>query len=171
MGVHWWEIVGLIGMTLVLSVGRIFAPLRAWLLGFENPFNVLRLGGELLSCSMCCGVWVGFLWGFFVEGFAVSHALALGGVISISSLVVDEVVGVVALYRLKGRQRMGLPERGGKPLQRAPVRQGERPADLMRQARQQRSGMRGMTEEEADALADAREEANDSLVLGELPQR
>lgn len=71
--------VALVGLTLILVRGTIFAPLqRRW---------------ELLRCSMCCGWWVGALAG--ASGVAaMGHgraldALLVGGATSCLSLATD----------------------------------------------------------------------------------
>lgn len=174
MDIQWWEVMGLIGVTLVISAGRIFEPLRDWLLGFENKLNPLRWIGELLHCSMCCGVWVGFLWGFFAEGWTWYVALIFGGCISVAALVTDELVGIVSLYRLlrakKSEGAMTMDEMV-EARQRMMAMKKQRQADEMAQARARRRGTpRDMTEDEADAYADAQEVAADTLVLGEPPE-
>lgn len=171
MDIQWWEVVGLIGVVLVLSAGRIFDPLRDWLLTWENKLNPLRWAGELLQCSMCCGVWVGFLWGFFAEGWAWHTALVFGGCISIASLVTDELIGIISLYRLlrakKSQGAMTMEEMLAARQQAAALKK-QRQASQMAQARARRRGTpRDMTEEEADAYADAQEAAVDKLILGE----
>lgn len=173
MDIQWWEVVGLIGVTLVLSAGRILEPLREWLLAFEKPYNPFRLVGELLRCSMCCGAWVGILWGILVKQWPWHVALIFGGCISIASLVVDELVGILSLYRMMRKKR----EKGALTMdellaarQRSRVMQKERQSDKMAQARARRRGTpKDLTEEEADAYADAQDAALDSLLMGEPP--
>lgn len=171
MDIQWWEVMGLIGVVLVITAGRIFDPLRDWLLGFNKKTNLLRLLGELLSCSMCSGVWVGFLWAFFVEQASWPVALIFGGCISIASLVVDELVGIVSLYRLlrakKSQGAMTMEEMLA-ARQQAAVLKKQRKADQMAHARARRRGTpRELTEEEADAYADAQEAAVDKLIMGD----
>lgn len=174
MGVYWWEVLGLIGITLVISSGRVFQPLREWLLGFQHKGNVLRLGGELLSCSMCTGIWVGFLWGVIAEGFIVSHALVLGGVISVASLATDEVLGIVSLFRILKMQRgqgAMTPTEMVQARQKLQVKQEARKADLMREARARRRGTpKDLSEDDADAVVDAQEAYADTLLIGEAPR-
>jgi hypothetical protein len=171
MDIQWWEVMGLIGVVLVITAGRIFEPLRDWLMGFDKKTNVMRLLGELLSCSMCCGVWIGFLWAFFVEGASWTVALIFGGCISIAALVADELVGIISLYRLlrakKNQGSMTMEEMLAARQQAAALKK-QRKADQMAQARARRRGTpRELTEDEADAYADAQEEAVDKLILGE----
>lgn len=174
MGIHWWEVLGLIGITLVFSSGRVFQPLREWLLGFQRKGNLLRLGGELLSCSMCTGIWVGFLWGVIVEGFSLAHSLTLGGVVSVASLATDETLGIVALFRIlkmqKGQGAM-TPTEMVQARQKLQAKQETRQADLMREARARRRGTpRDLMEDDADAVADAQEAYADTLLIGEVPR-
>lgn len=174
MGIFWWEILGLAGVTLVISTGRIFQPLRDWLLGFQKPTNVLKVFGELMSCSMCSGVWVGFLWGWFVEGFPVAHSLVMGGVISVASMTTNELLGLLALGRLAwARSHRGTMTAAElmQARQQLQERKGAgRPADLMRQGRENRRE-RVLTEEEAEAVADAKEELADTMMLGPVKAR
>lgn len=173
MDIQWWEVAGLIGVVLVITAGRIFEPLRDWLMGFQKKTNLLRLLGELLSCSMCCGVWVGFLWAFFVEQVSWPVALIFGGCISIASLVADELVGIVSLYRvLRAKKSQGAMtmEEMLAARQQASVLKKQRQADNMAQARARRRGTpKDLTEDQADAYADAQEAAVDKLILGEPP--
>lgn len=171
MDIQWWEIVGLIGVTLVMTAGKVFEGLRDWLNGFENWWSPLRIVGNLLSCSMCSGIWVGFLWGWLVKGWPWYAALILGGCISIAALVTDEAVGLLALYRLmrkkKSQGSMTMEELVAVRQQQAAIAK-QRKADQMAQARARRRGTpRDMTETEAEAYADAQEEAADKLILGE----
>ena len=171
MDVQWWEVVGLIGVTLVLSAGKIFEFLREWLLGFEYKLNPLRWAGELLSCSMCCGMWVGFLWGFFVEGWSWYVALIFGGCISIVSLVSDELVGLISLYRLSWAKR-GQGAMTAEELVEARKKMQEmrkaRLAENMLQTRARKRGTpKDITEEEAHRYMDAQEKMDDSLITGE----
>lgn len=82
----WMEIVGLVGLVMVVSMGKILFPLRDWCLGFSVAVNPLRLFGELISCPMCSGVWIGFSWGWFAEGWSFWSALTLGGFLSLASM-------------------------------------------------------------------------------------
>lgn len=169
--IQWWEVAGLIGVTLVLSAGRIFDPLREWLLSFEKAFNPLRWAGELLHCSMCCGVWIGFLWAFFIEGWPWYAALVFGGCVSIASLVTDELVGIISLYRLlrakKNKGAMTMDEMVAARQHMAEIKK-RRQADEMDKERARRRGTpRDLSEEEADKRADAEDAAVDALILGE----
>ena len=169
MGVQWWEVIGLIGITLVISAGKIFEPLRDWLLGFEKEYNPLRVIGNLLNCSMCCGFWVGFLWGFFVSQFSWPVALILGGLISITSLATDEIMGIISLYRIlrakKSEGAMTMDEMMAARQKMAQIKQ-QRQAEQMAHARARRRGTpRDLTEEEADKLVDAQDAKADSLIM------
>lgn len=178
MSVYWWEIIGLIGLTLVVSTGRIFQPLREWLLGFEKSTNVLRVLGELMSCSMCSGVWVGFLWGLFVERLGMAHSVILGGVISVASLAMNEMLGLLGLGRLAWTRRnqgaMSAAElvQARRQLQGMKANGGARPADLMKETRnRRRENIRALTEDEAEAIADTKEELADTMMLGPVKAR
>jgi len=174
MDIQWWEVVGLIGVTLVVTAGKIFEGLRDWLNGFRNWWSPLRITGSLLSCSMCSGIWVGFLWGWLAKGWPWYAALILGGCISIAALVTDETVGLLSLYRLKWKKRnqgsMTMEELVAARQQQAAIAK-QRKSDEMALARARRRGTpRDMTEDEAEAYADAQEQAADAMVLGEPPE-
>ena len=98
-----WLLSGLVGVTLVISVGKVFDPLRLWLLGFEKRINPLRIFGDLLSCSMCVGWWVGFLWVLLHRG-GLDAAILSGGLVSITAYVTDETLAFVdvAMRRFVG---------------------------------------------------------------------
>lgn len=97
MQVQWLEVVGLIGVTLVVTKGRVFDGLRSWLLRFVHGSNPLPWFGALLSCAMCSGVWVGFLWGL-VAGRGLLEAILLGGIVSVTSWPVGEVLSMLELF-------------------------------------------------------------------------
>jgi len=171
MNIQWWEVVGLIGVVLVVSSGRIFEPLREWLMGFQKKTNLLRLLGELLSCSMCSGVWIGFLWAFLVKQVSWPVALIFGGCISIASLVSDELLGIISLYRVlrakKSQGAMTMDEMVA-ARQQAVALKKQRQADKMSHERARRRGTpKELSEDEADAYADAQEVAVDKLIMGE----
>lgn len=90
MHVQWLEVVGLVGVTLVVVQGKVFNGLRPWLMRFVHGFNPLSWFGALISCAMCSGVWVGFLWGL-VAGRGLLEAILLGGIVSVTSWSVGEV--------------------------------------------------------------------------------
>jgi len=97
-----WTI-GCAGATLVITTGKIFSSPRDYLRGFNHVYNPLRWLGELLSCSMCSGFWVGFLWKLFVDGQPVLESVLWGGYISLIALVADLVVSFLEL--LSGERR------------------------------------------------------------------
>lgn len=136
--------IGLIGVTLVIAVGKIFDPLREWLKGFTFWANPLRWAGEAMGCTMCAGWWVGFAWGIYTaQPWGVS--VVLGGFVSVASFATDELLAIIAAVSIRLVRRhspppqMQVPE----PLPRAPrVPDEEAP----------------LTEEQANAHLDAAEE-------------
>ena len=88
-------LIGLVGMTLVISVGSIFDPLREWLKGFEVRANPLRVLGELLSCAMCSGWWVGFAWGIYCRE-PIFEAVVVGGLVSVAAFTLEEVFSLLS---------------------------------------------------------------------------
>jgi len=89
--VSWEELLGLVGIAIVISVGKVFDTLRVWLRGFIHPFNPLRILGELISCSMCSGWWVGFFWGLYLK-VPYGVAILIGGMVSVSAYMVDSMM-------------------------------------------------------------------------------
>lgn len=73
---------GLVGVTFVISMGSIFEGVREWLMSFEHRYNVFRLIGELVSCPMCSGMWVGMLWAWHA-GHDWMGVLVGGGLVSL----------------------------------------------------------------------------------------
>jgi len=84
----WWILMGLTGVTLVLTGGSIFDGLRGWLAGFTHPANVLRWLGELLACPMCAVAWVGMMWGICTHQ-PWPDVFAYGGLVSLSATTID----------------------------------------------------------------------------------
>lgn len=168
MNVVWWEVVGLIGVTLVISSGKIFDPLREWLKGFENELNPMKWAGNMISCSMCSGVWVGFGWGM-LKGFPWWQSLVLGGVLSVFSLFTDEVMSILVLWRLsRGRSNEGamtIPEMMELREQVKQRKNSDRVHQLQEARARRKATPKDLSEEEADAIADAGLERADSMLV------
>lgn len=94
MQITWFIVVGLVGVTLVVSKGKVFEGLRDWLLAFEVRANPLRLAGDAMSCSMCSGVWVGVI-GALLLGASWPEAIIVGGLVSVISWPTGEVLHAV----------------------------------------------------------------------------
>ena len=75
-------ILGAIGLTLVVTKSRLLSPARR-LLSEHSQLDVALLG-ELLSCSLCLGTWVGFGVGLLL-GYGPVGILVYGGVVSLGS--------------------------------------------------------------------------------------
>ena len=68
------------GLTNILSISKIFGPVRRWLL--KKVKTPLRFIGELLSCVMCTGFWVGlllYLCGYSLTGYILFDGFAASG--------------------------------------------------------------------------------------------
>lgn len=87
-------IIGLIGVTLVISTGKIFDGLRKWLTGFAVWFNPLRVLGEIISCTMCAGWWVGSAWAW-LNGSSLGAGVVVGGLVSVLAFTADEVLTIL----------------------------------------------------------------------------
>jgi len=77
------ELIGLVGITLIIVRGTIFGPVR-------------RLWPALLGCAQCTGTWIGAAAGgaglLPLGHGAVLDAVFLSGATSVSSLAVDAVL-------------------------------------------------------------------------------
>jgi len=160
MAVTWLEALGLIGVTLVIARGKVFDGLRAWLKGFVHPANPFRLLGQLMSCAMCSGFWVGLLWGA-LKGWGVEWCITFGGFVSVTSFVADSITGILELACNKAEQeaphRVTMAELAKVKEQLRLERRGSlRPA---------RPRSESITEAEAEAIADAEERAADEAVV------
>lgn len=93
-------ILGLIGITISISAGKLFDPLREWLKGFTFWANPLRFVGDVLGCTMCTGFWVGFFWGLYA-GHRLGTCIVFGGIISVLSLVADDLLAFTAAISLR----------------------------------------------------------------------
>ena len=83
----WYEIVGLIGATLIFTSGYIFDSLRA------VAARTNRHLGMFIACSMCIGFWTGFIYCLaFREELLLKDKILFGCCISIFSYVIDAVV-------------------------------------------------------------------------------
>jgi len=85
IGGHMIKIIGLIGLTIIITNGRITESLRAWL------YSKTEIIGAFLECSMCVGFWIGSLYSFlFVRQMNVCLDIVIfGGMISLLSYMVD----------------------------------------------------------------------------------
>lgn len=88
----WLWLFGCVGITLIITAGKIFEGLRDYLTGFRYWYNPLRQIGVLMKCSMCTGFWVGFLWNIIIIGETVLGSVLWGGVVSIVAYAIDMVL-------------------------------------------------------------------------------
>jgi len=160
MDLTWLEVLGLIGVTLVLSTGKVFNGLREYLGDFEHPWNPLHLVGDIISCSMCSGVWVGFGWGL-LTGETFWTSVIIGGFVSLASFATNEVLGLVGITTL--RLSRGLTYGSSSGGTRAAVL-----ADARARARENKRVIHlgeDITEEESDALADEENRHADAMIV------
>jgi len=71
-------ILGYCGITILISAGTIFEDIRT---AIKSKSDFL---GELISCPMCLGFWVGMFFGFVSMKFP---PIVLGGIVSVSSWI------------------------------------------------------------------------------------
>lgn len=84
------EIVGLIGITIIITNGIVTEKLRQFVLLKFNLF------GRMLSCAMCVGMWAGLLFSFFIlhkmKINTILYDILYGGMISIVSHSIDTIL-------------------------------------------------------------------------------
>jgi len=152
MEINALDLVGLVGLTIVVSVGKVFTPLREYLGSFTHPWNPGRWVAALISCSMCSGVWIGLLWALVVEKWPIDDSIIFAGIVSVAAFTANEVLGIldVIIFRFSGGMRTlgGSPQSNVMALAeaRARVREGRRTKKVF--------PGQDITEEEADALLD-----------------
>lgn len=84
-------IVGLVGLTLAITVGGVTDDLRGWLVGFAVPYNPLRVLGNLLSSTMTVGFCAGATW----AALTGHDPVLSGGVTAVAAAVSDEVLALL----------------------------------------------------------------------------
>lgn len=94
------DVIGLVGVVLVVSTGKIFDPVRDFLRSFNNPYNPSRWFADLISCSMCSGVWVGALWGV-AHSWTLGSVIVFSGLLSLFSFAANEVLGLFGILTLR----------------------------------------------------------------------
>lgn len=86
-------IIGLSGLTIIMSAGNIFESTRNFI------SNKNKFFGELVSCPMCLGFWVGLFFGFLILEYP---PIILAGMVSLISWMifnfVDLMMTVSAYY-------------------------------------------------------------------------
>lgn len=86
-----YEILGLIGFTIVITNGYITEKLRYWVLEKNNFF------GTLFSCSMCIGFWVGLLYSIFLREQPIKESLLFGFSISLMAHFTDTILNFLGV--------------------------------------------------------------------------
>jgi hypothetical protein len=76
-------ILGLVGITVIITAGSIFED-------FRNKISESSIIlGKLINCPMCTGFWVGFFFGFIAN---VAPPIIMGGLVSLISWSVYSIV-------------------------------------------------------------------------------
>jgi hypothetical protein len=162
MPISWFEFLGMVGVTVVVVMGSIFDPVREFLGSFTNRWNPLPWVGELISCALCSGVWVGFVGGWLC-GLSWGHCVAMSGVVAMAAFVASNVLGMTELKLHSmtecGRHKSPLEELVAAKLKERQLKMVE--ADMAGNARQRRT-IPG-SEEEAHAMADQLDEHLDRV--------
>jgi len=156
MQVSFLELVGLIGVVLVVSTGKVFDPLRSFLRSFTHRYNPSRWLADLISCAMCTGVWVGVIWAL-VHSWSWDDVVVFSGLLSLLSYFANEVLGLIGILTFRASSQM------------VASRQVESPRiSLQKTRRELRKVAPGddISEEEADQLLDQETERADLAVVG-----
>jgi hypothetical protein len=77
---------GLVGLTIIISTGAIFEKTRD-LISSKSKFF-----GELISCPMCLGFWVGLIFSFIYK----QDPFVLSGLVSLFSWVFYNIVDLIS---------------------------------------------------------------------------
>lgn len=76
-------ILGLVGVTVIITAGSIFEGLR------EKIASLSPFLEKLINCPMCTGFWVGLFFGFITD---YGPPIILGGLVSLLSWAVYTVI-------------------------------------------------------------------------------
>ena len=148
------EVIGIIGIVLVVSTGKILDPVRVFLQSFENPWNPIRWFVSIISCSMCSGALIGMAWGW-AHGWSLSDVIVFGGLLGILSFTSDEVLGFVGILTLRVSRGVEMASAGSSAVSLAAAR---------RQLKPRRVGPgNDLSEEEANELADQDQAQSDAM--------
>jgi hypothetical protein len=153
------EIAGLVGVVLVVSTGKIFNPLREFLRSFTHRYNPACWIADLISCSMCAGVWIGGIWGI-IHSWSWTSIVIFAGLLSLLSFVANEVLGLIGILTL--RISGGIVGTQYRAKESAVVALAD--ARVRNQGKMRRVAPGNvLTEEEADALLDKETEEADLM--------
>ena len=157
------DVAGLIGVVLVVSTGKVFNPIREFLRSFVSPYNPSSWIADLISCSMCSGVWIGAIWGL-AHSWSWSNVIVFSGLLSVLSFAANELFGFIGILTLRVSRGVTGPM-GRQQVQgdSAVVELAQARARVRRKPRKVAPGD-NITEEEADALLDQEEERSDLMV-------
>lgn len=159
MPISWFDFLGMVGITIVIVAGTIFDPLRDFLESFTHKYNPLPWVGKLISCSMCSGVWVGFIGGVIL-GKSLWESAMIAGVVSVAAVVIENCIGMIEL----AKYRMTECGRPKSPIEQLVAAKMQIMED---RARQKNIAAMPQSEEEAHEVANSLDEHADS-VLGHI---
>lgn len=80
-----FKILGLVGITLILTSSFILIPLR------DRIVNLNKYFGILVNCSACTGFWTGLIYGLYTKETIVNSIL-LGGSVSFIAYFSDSLI-------------------------------------------------------------------------------
>jgi len=156
------DVAGLIGVVLVVSTGKVFDPIRDFLRSFTHRYNPSRWVADLISCSMCSGVWIGVIWGL-AHSWSWGSIVVFAGLLSLLSFAANELLGFIGILTLRVSSgmmsRRAVEQQGVVALAQARERAKRKPP-----TRKVGPGD-DLSEAEADALLDQETERADALLV------
>ena len=81
-------LLGSVGITIILTRSSLFEKPRDFIEGKSS------LMGELVSCPMCLGMWVGFITSLFVVNNTIIFSIYYGGVTSLVSYFFESIISM-----------------------------------------------------------------------------
>jgi len=80
---------GCVGITIILTRSSLFESPRHYL-SVKSEFI-----GDLVSCPMCFGMWVGFLSSLFLLNNSLLYAIYYGGAVSLAGYFSETLIGML----------------------------------------------------------------------------
>jgi hypothetical protein len=148
-------------VVLVVSTGKVFDPIREFLKSFEHPRNPLPWVADLISCSMCSGVWIGALWGL-AHSWSWGVIVVFSGLLSLLSFVANEALGLIGILTLRVSRGVTGPVGARQAQESSVVALAQARAQARANPRKVAPGNE-LTEVEADALLDQETESADMV--------
>ncbi len=81
-------LLGSVGITIILTRSSLFERPREFV---DSKSSLL---GELVSCPMCLGMWIGFLTSLFVINNTIIFSIYYGGVTSLLGYFFESIISM-----------------------------------------------------------------------------